>query len=310
MGDRVAEARLSPDRHEHEPVFVYERVPGSFFVENVGADPFRIANVKSTCACTTAIRTKGTVAPGERAEIQYEMESAAPLRRSVNIFIETNPPLAEPLRFVATGTWKPVIAVDEASLSIETQFGEPFAHTVPLRAAEGAGPLRIVNATTRQDWVQLELGPMDASQLPSLTIRSSGPLQPGTHKLGVDIAFEAVSAGTQSIKFTVEVQSDFSVSPSPVTVELDPDSPEINIELAVRSKRGERFLIQDVQSERIPITKPNLPTMPSATHHLLISITPADGPVPRRGRLLIDLGDEMGVLPVDVFILRPASAPR
>ncbi|MCL4693965.1 MAG: DUF1573 domain-containing protein, partial [Candidatus Hydrogenedentes bacterium] len=243
FGDRIAEARLSSDKQEHDPVFIYERVPGSFFVENIGADPFRIANIKSTCACTTAIRTKGTVAPGERAEIQYEMESAAPLRRSVSIFVETNPPLEEPLRFIASGTWKPMVEVDDSSLTIHAHFGDAFSHTVPLQAAEGVGALRILDATTRQDWVELELARAGDTSLPELVIRSRGPIQPGSHKLGVDVSFEANVAGKQSLRFNVEVQSDFSINPAPLTIQLNPESPRTTVEFVVRSKRGERFVI-------------------------------------------------------------------
>ncbi len=310
FGDRIAEARLSSDRQEHDPVFIYERVPGSFFVENIGADPFRIANVKSTCACTTAIRTKGTVAPGERAEIQYEMESAAPLRRSVSIFVYTNPPLKEPLRFIASGTWKPVVEVDDSSLTIHAHFGDSFSQVVPLRAAEGVGSLRILDATTRQDWVELELERADDASLPALIVRSKGPIQPGSHKLGVDVSFEANLAGKQSLKFNVEVQSDFSVSPSPLTVQLSPESPQTTVEFVVRSKRGERFVIQGIQAERIDVAASDFPRMPSASHRVQITVHPADGPVPRRGRLLIDLGENRGILPVEVYLLRPSAPAR
>jgi hypothetical protein len=310
LGERTAVARLSADSREHDPVFIYEQIHGSFFVENLGTDPFRIANVKSTCACTTTVGTKGAVAPGERAEIRYEMESAAPLRRSVSIFVVTNPPLAEPLRFTAAGTWRPFIEVEEKFRSIQTAFGEPFSLTVPLRSAEGVESIRIVGATTRQKWVELELTESDAGRLPSLVIRSSGGLQPGTHQLGVDIAFETDIAGKQSLKFDVDVQSDFYVSPSPIVTSIDPESPQPPIEFVVGNKQGKRFLIHNVQAERFRIETPDLPETPSAIQHLRVTIAPADGPIPRRGRLLVDLGEDKGILAVDVLLKVTTSTTR
>jgi hypothetical protein len=310
FGERIAVARLSAESGEHDPVFIYEPIHGSFFVENLGTDPFRIANVKSTCACTTTVSTKGAVAPGERAEIQYEMESAAPIRRSVSIFVVTNPPLAEPLRFTAAGTWRPLIEVEEKYLSIQTAFGEPFSHTVPLRSAEGVESIRIVGATTRQKWVELELIEPDAGQLPSLVIRSSGALQPGTHQLGVDVAFETEIAGKQILKFDVDVQSDFYVSPSPIVASIDPESPQSSIEFVVGNKQGKRFLIRNVQAERFQIETPDLPGTRGAVHHLRVTITPADGPIPRRGRLLVDLGEDNGILAVDVLLKVTTSPAR
>lgn len=310
LGERTAVARLSTESREHDPVFIYEQIQGSFFVENLGTDPFRIANVKSTCACTTTVSTKGAIAPGGRAEIQYEMESAAPLRRSVSIFVLTNPPLAEPLRFIAAGTWRPLIEVEENHRAIQTAFGEPFSHTVPLRSAEGVESIRIVGVTTRQNWVELELVEPDAGQLPSLVIRSSGALQPGTHQLGVDVAFETEKAGKQSLKFDVDVLSDFYVSPSPIVASIDPESPQSSIEFVVGNKQGKRFLIHNVQAERFQIETPDLPGTRGAVHHLRVTITPADGPIPRRGRLLVDLGEDNGILAVDVWLKVTTSPTR
>jgi len=299
--DRTAAARLSAESGENDPAFVYEKVRGSFYVENIGGDPFRIADVKSTCACTTALRTKGAVAPGERVEIQYDMGSAAAKKRSVAIFVQTNPPLAEPLRFTATGTWKPVLDMDADALEIETRFGEPFEHVIPLRAAPGANPIRLTGAKTRQSWAELALRDAEDGELPSLVVRSKGVIQPGTHKLGIAVEFQRSEPGRQDMTLNVHVRSEFTVAPSPLIVEFTSGQPIPTAELTIRNEEGKPFVPKSIRAERFRIRRPELPVEPASVHIVPIVFDLEAGPPPRRGRLLVDLGDSNGVLTVDVF---------
>lgn len=304
--ERTAVARLSPEACEHESVFVYEKIEGTFYVENVGSDPFRIASVKTTCACTTAIQTKGSIAPGERAEIRYDMSSAAPNRRSAGIFVQTNPPLAKPLLFKATGTWRPVIEADDDALTIEARFGEPFEESIALSPASGVGPIRVTGAKTRQTWAEITLTDPEDSALPALVVRSRGVVQPGTHKLGIALEFEREAPGKQNLTLDVHVRSDFTVTPSPLVVDITSGQPKPRVELTVRNERGKPFVPRSITAQRFRIGRPELPDTPASIQVIPLTIDLQDGPAPPRGRLLVDLGDGNGVLTVDVvFSIRP-----
>jgi hypothetical protein len=292
---------LSADKQESDPVFVYENVTGSFYVENIGTDTFRIANVKSTCACTTAVQTKGAVAPGERAEIKYDMNSAAPRQRSVALLVQTNPPLAEPLRFTAAGTWKPVIETNADGLGFEANFGEPFEQTIALRPAPGAGPIRVTGVKTRQSWIELSLLDAEDGALPKLVVRSKDVVQPGTHKLGIALEFEREVSGRQDITLELNVLSEFEIEPSPLIVDLASKEAMPTVELTIRNKKDKAFVPQSIRGERLQFDLPKMPATPAAVHVIPITFNLQAGPTPRRGRLTVDLGEGNGVFSVDVF---------
>ncbi len=303
--NRIAVARLSETEHESEPVFVYEKAHGSFYVENIGPDAFRIASVKTTCACTTAVQTKGTIAPGDRAEIEYDISSAAPREKSVTIVVQTNPPLPEPLRFKASGIFKPVLVGEPDGLSIEARFGEPFEQSIALHPAPGVGSIRVTKVSTRQTWAEVTLENTPNSADPVVHVQSKDSLQPGTHQLGIAVEFERESPGRQDITAEVHVDSDYSVEPRQLIVNIPEDGSDPTTEITIRNKKKIPFIPRSVRAEKFQIEPPELPTEPSAFQRIPITFKLQDGTIARRGRLLLDLGDKRGLYTIDVFFSEP-----
>lgn len=297
----TAVARLSESGYEHDPVFVSEKVHGVFYVENVGTDPFRIESVKSTCVCTTVVETREKVAPGKRAEIRYDMVTAAPRPKSVGILVQTKPPLPEPLRFTASGTWKPVIELVTAESGLEARFGESIQQEIPLRAVEDADPIRVTGVKSRHAWAEVSLTDSIPGELPRLLLRSRDAMQPGTHKFAIALEFEREEPGRQDMTVDVHVRSDFTIAPTPLIVEIAAGQAKPTVEITVRSEKGTPFLPQSIRAEGFQIDGPELPGAPESVHVIPITIDLNGGTVPRRGELLVDLGAGKGLLSVDVF---------
>lgn len=311
VADAGVQARLSASSHEHAPRFVKEDVHGSFFVENTGNHAFRIANVKATCSCTTAIKTKGTIGPGEEAEIQYDMHSAAPLRRSVVLYVQTNPPLDTPLQFTATGSWKSVIAFDDSATTLETDFPKPVERRIALRAAPGVEGLAITEAKTRQQDYEVALEPpaTGSSALAVLVVRSVDALQPGRHKLGIALSYDWRQPGSQSLTLNVVVHSDFQIAPNPLVVSVTSENPRPTTVLTVRNTKGKPFVINAVTAQRCAILPPALPKASAPRQELPITFDFTGQSVPRRARLLLDLGKENGVLSEEVYFAAERARP-
>ncbi|MCL4693238.1 MAG: DUF1573 domain-containing protein [Candidatus Hydrogenedentes bacterium] len=297
----VAVARLSTDNEKHEPVFVSETVHGTFYVENVGSDPFRIDSVKSLCVCTTPTETNERVAPGGRAAIHYEMVTATAREKSVGILVQTSPPLPEPLRFTAGGTWKPVLEVGAGEPEIVVEFGEPFEREIALRVAEGAGPLRVTGGKARQDWADVALAESGAGELPRLVFRSREIVQPGTHDLPVALEFERQEPGRQDTTVKIRVQSDITIAPERLVVELAPGEARPTVELTVKSESGKPFLPQSIRAQNFEVVPQTLPDAAAPSHTIPITLDLPTDSIPRVGRIFVDPGDGKGERSVDVF---------
>ncbi|GMV95596.1 MAG: hypothetical protein AMXMBFR82_53740 [Candidatus Hydrogenedentota bacterium] len=297
----VAVARLSADGEMADPVFVSETVHGTFYVENVGTDPFRIDSVRSLCVCTTPKETNELVEPGDRAAIHYEMVTASAREKSVGILVQTSPPLPEPLRFTAGGTWKPVLEVGAGEPEIVVEFGEPFEREIALRVADGAGPLRVTGAKARQDWADVSLTEPGNEGLPRLVLRSKEIIQPGSHDLPLALDFERQEPGRQDTMVKIRVQSDITLAPERLMVELAPGETRPTVELTIKSESGKPFLPRSIRAENFEIVSPTLPDAAAPSHTIPITLDlPADS-VPRVGRIFIDPGDGKGERSVDVF---------
>lgn len=305
--DGIAAARLDPPEVEHPPVFAREPVRGVFHVENIGTESFRIVQAKTTCHCTTAVVNTGTIDPGEKGEIEYEMDSAAATRRSVSIYVQTNPPLPEPLVFKATASWKPLLLVDPAALRIQAELGKPVEHRVPIRAAEGAGVLTITGATTRQTGYELALEPPPPGQdiLALLVIRSKDDSPPRGRALRVSLAYDRDGSGSQDLTFEVNVHSDFIISPTPLIVQPADGARQTAIAFTVINIKGRPFTIHSIRSERFAVRAPKLSAAPAARQQVSFAADFGSGPIPPRGTLSLDLGKDLGVLSVDVHFNPP-----
>ncbi len=297
----VAVARLSTDGEIADPVFVSETVHGTFYVENVGTDPFRIDSVRSLCVCTTPTETNERVAPGDRAAIHYEMVTATAREKSVGILVQTSPPLPEPLRFTAGGTWKPVLEVGADEPEVVVEFGEPFEREIALRVMDGAGPLRVTGAKARQDWAEVSLTESGNEGLPRLVLRSKEIIQPGTHDLPVALDFERQEPGRQDTTLKVRVRSDITIAPERLMVELAPGETRPTVELTVGSESGKPFLSRSIRAQNFEIVPPALPDAAAPSHTIPITLDLPTDSVPRVGRIFIDPGDGKGERSVDVF---------
>ncbi|MCC6694500.1 MAG: DUF1573 domain-containing protein [Candidatus Hydrogenedentes bacterium] len=305
--DGIAAARLDPPEAEHPPVFARETVRGVFHVENTGTESFRIVHAKTTCHCTTAVVNTGTIAPGEKGEIEYAMDSAAATRRSVSVYVETNPPLPKPLVFKATASWTPLLLIEPASLRIQAELGKPVEHRVPIRAAEGAGAITITGATTRQTGYALALEPPPPGQdfLAVLVIRTTNDPPPRGRALRVSLAYERGEAGSQDLTFEVNVHSDFIISPTPLIVKLEEGVTRTDISFTVINTQGRPFTLRSIRSERFAVRSPKLSATPAARQPVSLSGDFGTGPIPPRGTLFMDLGKDLGVLSVDVHFNPP-----
>jgi hypothetical protein len=307
--DGTAVARLSADGEEHAPVFVSEKVHGVFYVENVGTDPFRIESVKSTCVCTTVVETREKVAPGERAEIRYDMVSAAPRPKSVGVLVQTSPPLDEPLRFTTSGTWMPVMELDTGESGVEVDFGEPIERVIALHAVDDAGPIRVTGAKSRHAWAEVALMDPAPGELPRLLLRSHEVIQPGTRELGIALDFERQEPGRQDVTLEVHVRSDFTIAPSPLMVDIDPGQTNPTVELTVRNESGTPFLPRSIRAQGFSIVTPTLPDTPEPAHVIAITMDLQEGSIPRLGRLYFDVASGKGELGVDVFFSESHARP-
>lgn len=305
--DGIAAARLDPPEVEHPPTFAREPVRGAFHVENTGTESFRIVQAKTTCHCTTAVVTGSTIGPGERGEIEYEMDSAAATRRSVSIYVQTNPPMPEPLVFKATASWRPLLLIEPASLRIQAELAKPIEHRVPIRAAEGAGAIKITGATTRQTGYELALEPPPPGQdiLAVLVIRSKDDSPPRGRALRVSLAYERGGVGSQDLTFEVNVHSDFVISPTPLIVQIDEGARQTGIAFTVTNIKGRPFTIDSIRSERFAVRAPKLSAAPAARQQVSFTADFGSGPMPPRGTLSLDLGKDLGVLSVDVHFNPP-----
>lgn len=297
----VAVARLSNEAEVHAPVFVSEKVHGTFYVENIGSDPFRIESVKSLCVCTTAQDSNERVTPGERAEIHYDMVTATPRAKSVGIVVQTSPPLPEPLRFTASGTWKPVLEVGGHEPELVVEFAEPFERDIPLRAAKGVGDIRVTGAKSRQQWAEVTLTDPRPGKLPRLVLRAEEVIQPGTHDLRVALDFERKEPGRQEIILKLRVHSDITIAPERLIVELAPGETKPTVELTVQSETGKPFLPQSIRAENFTIAPAPLPHAAAASHVIPLTLALPAESIPRVGRIFIDPGDGKGERSVDVF---------
>lgn len=297
----VAVARLSTAGEKAEPVFVSETVHGTFYVENLGTDPFRIDSVRSLCVCTTPKETNELVAPGDRAAIHYEMVTATAREKSVGILVQTSPPLPEPLRFTAGGTWKPVIEVGAGEPELVVEFGESFEREIALRVVEGAGPLRVTGAKARQDWAEVSLTESGNGELPRLVLRSTEIIQPGTHDLPVALDFDRQEPGRQDTSLKVRVRSDITLAPERLMVELAPGEARPTVELTIKSESGKPFLPRSIRAQNFEIVPQTLPDAAAPSHTIPITLSLQADSIPRVGRIFIDPGDGKGERSVDVF---------
>ena len=301
--DDIVAARLDPPDVDHPAVFAREPVRGAFHLENTGTRSFRIVQAKSTCSCTTAVMSEGAIRPGEKAEIGYEMHSAVGTRRTVSIYVQTNPPLAEPLIFKASASWKPLLEVDPVDLHIRSELGKAIERHVPIRAAEGAGAVKITGATTRQKGYELSLETPPAGQdaLAILVVRSTDDLPPGNRALRVSLAYERGEAGTQDITFEQNIHSDFVVSPSPLVIPIESGAAPPSISFSIRNAKGLPFTIESIRSERFTVRRPSLSPVPAAEQQAAFSVDFGSDPIPRHGFLFLDLDKGSGILTVDVY---------
>ncbi|MCC6488798.1 MAG: DUF1573 domain-containing protein [Candidatus Hydrogenedentes bacterium] len=300
-------ARLDPPAVEHPPAFAREPVRGVLHVVNTGTGSFRIVQAKTTCHCTTAVVNTGKIDPGEKGEIEYTMDSAAATRRSVSIYVQTNPPLPEPLVFKATASWKPLLLVDSASLRIQAELGKKIEHRVPIRPAEGAGAIKVTGATTRQTGYELalEAPPPGDRLLAVLVIRTTDDPPPRGRALRVSLAYERGEAGTQDVTFEVNVHSDFIISPAPLIVELENDVTWTNIAFTVINTQGRPFTIKSIRSDRFAVRSPKLSAVPAARQQVSFTADFGSGPIPPRGTLFLDLGKDLGVFSTDAHFNPP-----
>lgn len=300
---QAPQAKLRETGRDSGTVFVGSSVKGTIVVENIGTVPFSIVQAKTSCHCTTAIPSKSKIEPGKTGEVLYEMDSASPARRSINISIMTDPPLPEPLVFTATATFAPYIVTEQTDLVVELPQGQTLSHTVPLKLAEGVEGLKIVGVTTRSRDLNVALDDR-ADGGKDLVFTGTGPLQPGKRSVRATVQYEMNGSRAQDIVLTVDVLPVIRVTPSPVVVKFEEGATEATVPVAIKNTKEQPIAVRSLTAQLCTIRDVELPKQAATEFTIPVTFLKQAERAPRRGVLVFDFGDEIGKQNVYVVFSR------
>lgn len=305
----VAVASLAESKRDHGELMVKDVASGTIIVRNEGNTPFRIVGTRQSCGCTTAVVAKGEINPGETSEIKYEMKANGPTKRSVQIHIRTEPATKEPLVFTAQATFLRALEFDETALAIETKYGQPIEHRVPLKPAKNIEGLQILSASTRARGFETAIEPGENGAA-TLVLRSKDKLAPGVRAAGVNVEYDYHGKGQEALQFRITVTSDIIVEPDTLQLKFANGAASETATVTVRNKQGTPFLVRAITPNRCAIEPVELPKEPAAEHKIPITFQAPTGRAPRRGWLDFDLGEAFGTARLAVVAPRlPGSAP-
>jgi hypothetical protein len=227
--------------------------------------------------------------------------------------VQTEPPLAEPLVFTGSATFRPFIEIDPKDVTIEVPAGTEVEHRIPLHIVENAGDVKILDATVRlQDFkTELERGADGAPA--AIRVRSIKPLPPGRRVVRVALSYERGEPGLQDVALTITAVPDVKVTPSPMIVRFDGGVKEVTIPVTLTHTKKSPFRIKEVTANNCTIRKPVLPATEAAEHTIAITFVRDDASSSRRGQLLFKLEGPATATMAEVVLpraLAPSTRPR
>ncbi|MDZ4858405.1 MAG: DUF1573 domain-containing protein [Candidatus Hydrogenedentes bacterium] len=289
--------------------FVGASVKGTFEVENTGKVPFKIVEVKSSCHCTTAVNDKGDILPGERGEVSYEMKGTSAGRRTINMRVTTDPPLADPPIFTASATFNPYIQIDMKDIAIEVPQGEPVDHRIPLQLAKEAESLKILGVTSRGRGFDVSL---DSTQKngPALLVKSTEPLPVGKRTVRATLEYDFNGKATQDVLVSLTILGLVQIDPNPIKATFEKDQNEVTATVNLKHTKGKPFGITRVSARGCEIREVALPASPAAEHILTITFVrnPAQRQAPR-GFITFDFDGGIGSLNTYALLGTTAAPP-
>ena len=140
-----------PEISVPEPAFDFGTVPDgenvvhTYAVENRGGLPLMIMDIKTTCGCTAADYTRGSIPPGGRGEVTLQFNSSGYGGQSVTkiAYIQSNDPNSGKVPIQIMGDVVKVADINPGSINLRGFLGEEVRTVVEITPSE-AFPFRIV----------------------------------------------------------------------------------------------------------------------------------------------------------------------
>jgi hypothetical protein len=266
MGQEPA-ARLSLSCDQ--PVFDFgEKTPDqvvshTFVLQNGGTQPVHIANVRTSCGCTTAALKTNTIDPGQSADLAVILTlqgRKGPQRKT--IYVESSDPTVGNLRLEVAGQVTTPIAVQPEGLHFGSLARDGDVARDVLLVARTNVTFHVKVVRPSSSGFAAEATTQEEGKAYRITIRSLGPRIGGTSHTLVQVETDLAAMPVVSIPVTAFTVSDIVAAPATLMLVQGATNESRTYSVNLSSPAGKPFKVVKVEPPRPDVACTVVPTTP------------------------------------------------